>query len=329
MKITRLAVRKHMTTLALMAIVSILGIAAYINLPRESSPDVKIPFVMVFAPYYGTSPQDMENIVTRKLEKQLKGLDKLKEMTSHSSEGATTVVLEFTSDVEMSDALQKVRDAVEMAKPDLPQKVKDDLVVQEISSEQWPIMQVVLSADYDPWSLKQVAEDLQDDLEQIRGVLSVDLLGGVEREVKVEVDPDRLRFYGLSLQDVEDAIALENVTLPGGDISLGIYEYQVRVPGDFDDYREINDIVVNPEAKTPVYVKDVARVSFGTKDPDTISRLNGHSSVTLSVKKRSGENIIRIADEVHRIVDRWKPDFPAGTKVAIISDQSTDRKSVV
>ncbi len=329
MKITQLAVRKHMTTLALMVVVSLLGIASYVSLPRESSPDVKIPYVMVFAPYYGTSPQDMENIVTRKLEKQLKGLDKLKEMTSHSSEGASTIVLEFTSDVEMSDALQKVRDAVEMAKPDLPQKVKDDLVVQEISSEQWPIMQVVLSADYDPWKLKQVAEDLQEDLEQIHGVLSVDLLGGIEREVKVEVDPDRLRFYGLALADVEDAIALENVTLPGGDIPLGTYEYQVRVPGDFDSYEEINDLVLNPEAKTPVYVRDVARVSFGTKDLDTISRLNGKSSVTLSVKKRSGENVIHIADEVHRTVDRWKENFPQGTKVAIVSDESTDIRYLV
>ncbi|HKI84060.1 MAG TPA: efflux RND transporter permease subunit, partial [Candidatus Krumholzibacteria bacterium] len=295
MKITRLAIRKGMTTLALMAVVSILGVVSYLGLPRESTPDVKIPYVIVTAPYRGTSPQDMENIVTRKLEKQLKSLDKLKEMTSYSNEGNSTVVLEFTPDVEMSDALQKVRDAVEMAKPDLPQDVKDDLVVRELSADQWPIMRVVLAGDYDPVALKQVAEDLQDRLEQVKGVLSVDLLGGVEREVKVEVDPDRLRFYGLGLKDVRDAIADENITLPGGEISIGTYEYQVRVPGDLEDYKLINDIVLNPAATEPVYIKDVAKVSFGIKEPTTISRLNGRESVTLSVKKRSGENIIRIA----------------------------------
>jgi len=329
MKITRLAIRKGMTTLALMAVVSILGVVSYLGLPRESTPDVKIPYVIVSAPYLGTSPQDMENIVTRKLEKQLKSLDKLKEMTSYSNEGNSTVVLEFTPDVEMSDALQKVRDAVEMAKPDLPQDVKDDLVVRELSADQWPIMRVVLAGDYDPVALKQVAEDLQDRLEQVKGVLSVDLLGGVEREVKVEVDPDRLRFYGLGLKDVRDAIADENITLPGGEISIGTYEYQVRVPGDLEDYKLINDIVLNPAAQDPVYIKDVAKVSFGIKEPTTISRLNGRDSVTLSVKKRSGENIIRIAEQIHQIVEDAKPGFPEGTEVAVVADQSTDIKHMV
>ena len=120
---------------AFMFIIVLLGLRSYIDLPRESSPDVKIPFVMVIAPYAGTSPEDMENLVTRKLETQLKGLADLKEMTSTSSEGVSTIVMEFTPDVVMSDALQSVRDAVELAKPELPDDVKEDLLVQELPLE--------------------------------------------------------------------------------------------------------------------------------------------------------------------------------------------------
>ena len=198
----------------------------------------------------------------------------------------------------MVDALQKVRDAVELAKPELPEDTREDLFVQELSSSDWPIMQVVLSGKYDPVLLKKAGEDLQEELELIRGVLGVDLTGGVEREVGIDVDPERLRFYDLGLVDVLDAIALENVTIPGGDLRLGTYDYQVRVPGEFDRIDQIENVVINYGERVPVYIRDVAEVSFGIKERDTISRLGGVDAVTLSVKKRTGENIIRIAEEV-------------------------------
>jgi multidrug efflux pump subunit AcrB len=328
-KITEVSIQKYMTVFALMVVVTLMGTCSYVRLPRESTPDVKIPYVMVYAPYYGTSPSDMERLVTRKLEKQLKGLADLEEMTSTSSEGVSTVVLEFSPDVDMIDALQKTRDAVELAKPDLPTDTRDDLVVQEISASDWPILQIVLSGDYDPVTLKRVAEDLQDELEQIRGVLGVDLTGGVEREVRVDVDPERLRFYDLGLGDVMDAIRDENVTIPGGELPLGTYDYQVRVPGEFERVDTIDGIVVNPAASPPVFVRDVADVSFGIKERSTISRLNGVESVTLSVRKRTGENIVRIASDIDRVVDDMKPSFPAGTHLAVLSDQSVQIHDMV
>ena len=329
MRITDMSIQRHVTVFTLMVMVVILGIASYKALPREASPDVKIPFVMVMAPYFGTSPEDMEHLVTRKLEQQLKGVADLKEMTTTSAEGMTSVFLEFETDVEMSDALQKVRDAVEMAKPDLPQDAREDLVIREISSDDWPIMQVVLSADYDPVRLKQAAEDLQEELERIDGVLAINLSGGVEREVRVDVDPQRLRFYGISLPDVIDAVALENVTIPGGDISLGTYNYQVRVPGEFESVEQIEGVLLNPAAPTPVYVRDVAQISLGVKDRETISRLNGVDAVTLSVTKRSGENAIRIADEVHAALERMRLVLPEGTEVTVTSDISVYIRDMV
>jgi len=329
MKITNGAIRKYPMVFAFMVVIVIVGFDSYLGLPRESSPDVKIPYVMVMTPYAGASPEDVENLVTRKLERELKGLSDLKEMTSTSVEGASNIFLEFNTDVEMSDALQKVRDRVDLAKPELPEDPREDLLIMEMSSSDWPIMQINLAADYDPALLKEIGEDLQEEIETIKGVLEVDLTGGVEHEVLVEVDPERLRFYNLSLIDVQDAIFLQNTTIPGGKLSLGMYDYQVNVPGEVDDAAEIADFVVNIGAPSPVYIRDVADVSFGLKDRESISRVNGKDAVILSVKKRSGENIIDIADEVRVILDAWETRLPAGTEVSIVGDQSKDIRNMV
>ncbi|MBU0741112.1 efflux RND transporter permease subunit [bacterium] len=329
MKITNGAIRRYPTIFAFMVIIVIVGVDSYLGLPRESSPDVKIPIVMVMTPYAGASPEDVESLVTRKLERELKGLSNLKEMTSTSVEGMSNIVLEFTTDVEMSDALQKVRDRVDLAKPDLPEDPREDLLIMELSSTDWPIIQINLAADYDPILLKEVGEDLQEEIETVRGVLEVNLTGGVEHEVLVQVDPQRLRFYNLGLVDVQDAIFLQNTTIPGGKLSLGMYDYQVNVPGEIDDVSEILDFVVNLGAPTPVYIRDVAEVSFGLKDRETISRVNGKDAVILSVKKRGGENIIDIADEIRAILTAWQERFPPGTEITIVGDQSKDIRHMV
>ena len=330
MNLTSGAIRRYPMIFAFMVIIVVLGVDSYLSLPRESSPDVKIPFVMVMTPYAGTSPADMENLVTRKLEKQLKGLEDLKEMTSSSSYGMSSITLEFESKVDMSDALQSVRDRVELAKPDLPTDPRNDLIVKEVSAaDAFPVMQVNLAGDIDLFVLKKMGEDLQEELEQIKGVLGVDLVGGIENEVQVDVDPEKLTYYNLGLVDVQDAVALQNMTIPGGTLSMGMYDYQVRVPGEVDDVREILDFVVNLGVDPPVYVRDLATVTFGIKDRETISRVNGKDAVTLIVKKRSGENIIRIAEEVRAAADRMLPTFPAGTEMSIVADQSVQIRSMV
>ena len=330
MRLTQGAIRRYPMIFAFMVIITLLGISSYRRLPRESSPDVKIPFVMVIAPYAGTSPQDMENLVTRKLEKQLKGLEDLKEMTSSSSYGMSSITLEFESRVDMSDALQSVRDRVELAKPDLPVDPRNDLVVQEVSAaDAFPVMQVNLAGDIDLFVLKKMGEDLQEELEKIKGVLGVDLVGGIENEVQVDVDPEKLVYYDLALLDVQDAVALQNITIPGGKLSLGVYDYQVRVPGEVEDPAEILDFVLNPGIDPPVYLRDVATVTFGIKDRETISRVGGKDAVTLVVKKRSGENIIDIAEEVKAAIERLRPRFPAGTEISIVADQSVQIRDMV
>lgn len=330
MKITAGAIRRYPMIFAFMALAIILGVKSYLELPRESSPDVKIPYVMVTAPYAGASPADIENLVTRKLEQRLKGVEDLKEMSSSSSYGMSVITLEFDSRVDMSDALQSVRDRVELAKPELPEDPRDDLVVQEISSsDAFPVMQVNLFGDVDLQALKRAGEDLQEALEQIRGVLGVDLVGGIENEVQVDVDPEKLAYFNLGLVDVQDAIALQNLTIPGGKLSLGQYDYQVRVRGEIDEVEEILGFVLNPGLEPPVHLRDVATVRLGVKDRETISRVNGRDAVTLVVKKRSGENIIGIAREVNATIERLRPTFPPGTSVNVVADQSVQIKKMV
>ncbi|MBU8870718.1 MAG: efflux RND transporter permease subunit [Gemmatimonadales bacterium] len=330
MKLTKGAIQRYPMIFAFMVILTILGFNAYRDLPRESSPDIKIPFVMVMAPYAGASPADMENLVTRKLEKQLKGLEDLKEMTSSSSYGMSMITLEFESKVDMSDALQSVRDRVELAKPDLPQDPRNDLVVQEISSaDAFPVMQVNLAGDLDLELLKKTGEDLEEDLEQIKGVLGVDLVGGIQNEVQVNVDPQKLAFYDLAILDVQDAVGLQNITIPGGKLSLGMYDYQVRVPAEVKNVDEILDFVLNPGIDPPIFLRDVATVRFGIQDRESISRVNGQDAVTLIVKKRSGENIIWIAEQVRRVIQESEQTFPAGLEVTIVADQSVAIKNMV
>lgn len=329
MRITEGAIRKYPMIFAFMVIITLVGLDSYKSLPRESSPDIKIPFVLVMTPYSGASPEDVENLITRKLERELKGLADLEEMTSTSVEGASSILLEFDPSIEMSDALQKVRDRVDTAKPELPDDPREDLMIIEISSDDWPIVQINLAGDLDPSTLKEVGEDLQEEIEQVRGVLEVDLTGGIEHEVRVDVDPERLSFYNLSLIDVQDAIFLQNTTIPGGELELGLYKYQVTVPGEVERVEEILDFVLNIGEATPVYVRDVADVSFGVKDRETISRVNGQEAVILSVKKRSGENIIDIVDAVKALLAEQEPLMPEGIDVTIVGDQSVDIRHYV
>jgi multidrug efflux pump len=330
MRLTRGAIVRYPMIFAFMFIIVLMGVYSYVILPRESSPDVKIPFVSVVAPYAGTSSEDMENLVTRKLEKQLKGLKDLKEMRSVSSYGISIISLEFESRVDISDALQRVRDRVEVAKPDLPDDPRNDLLIQEISAADiFPVMQVNLFGDIDLFLLKETGEDLQEALEQIPGILEVSLVGGIDNEVQVDVDPEKLTYYDMSLVDVQDAVALQNMTIPGGKLAMGMYDYQVRVPGEVDEPEEILDFVLNPGIDPPVYLRDVATVEFGVADAKTISRVNGQDSVTLVVKKRSGENIIRIAEDVKAMLTELETTFPDGLQYSVVADQSVQIKAMV
>jgi len=328
MRITNWSLNHKTSIFVMLVIVIIAGLVSYMALPVESFPQIKQPVIIVAVPYVGVAPSDMETLVAQPIEKKIKEISKVKKMSSVSTEGYTNITVEFEPDIDIDEAVQKVRTKVDQARPDLPQDIEEP-IIQEINFENIPIMLVSIVGNQSLVRLKKIAEDLQDKFEQIPGVLDVRLSGGLEREVKVNINPARLRYYNLGVNDVIDAIRNENRTIPGGSVESGTLNYTVRIPGEFSSAEELNNIVVKTKAGIPIYVRDLADVSFAFKDQTSYSRLDGKSSVTLSIQKRSGENIIRISDAVKEILDSEKPKLPAQTNFVVLADQSKEIRSMV
>jgi multidrug efflux pump len=328
MKITNWAIRNATTVFILIFISVLLGLNSYISVPKEAAPDVKIPMLIVTVPYIGVASQDIETLVTVPVEKKLKELSNVRSISSTSAEGASMTTIEFEPNVDLDQAFQKVRDKVDLAKPDLPKDAEEPMIL-EINISEFPIMFVNVSGEAGLVKLKQIADELEDEIEQVKGVLDVNVVGGLKREIKVQVDADRLDYYGLAYNDVITAIQSENVNIPGGSIQLGNVKYLVRIPGEFTSVPQIENIVIKTPQGKPVYLRDVARVVDGYKDRETYARLNGTESVSISVQKRVGENIIELSDAVKKIVEKKQATVPAGIEVVVTSDQSTFVRNIV
>ena len=325
---TSFAIEHRTSTLVLLFIITLMGVISYNATPKESFPEIPIPIIAVNTIYPGVSPSDVESQITRVIEEDLSTISEIADLTSTSVEGYSSIVAEFSTSVNLDEALQKVREKVDLSKPDLPQDAEEPAIV-EFNFSEIPVMQVNLSGEYGLVRLKEIGEELQDRLEAIPAVLRADLRGGLEREVKVDVDLSKLQFYGLALGDVIDAIRNENVNIPGGSIDVGDTKYLVRVDGEFEDPSLIEDLVVMTKAGRPIYVRDVATVDFGFSERESFSRMDGASVVTLDVVKRSGENIIETAEAVKAEVDAMAPLFPPTTEVAITSDTSEQIEDMV
>ncbi|MFC1485817.1 efflux RND transporter permease subunit [Candidatus Latescibacterota bacterium] len=321
MSLTGLAVRKSTTVLVLILFIFIAGLQSYFTLPREAAPDVKIPYMIVTTVYPGVSPADIENLVTRPIEQQLKTLAGVREITSSSSESFSMIAIEFEPSVDLDSALQQTKDKVDAARPDLPGDITKPTVT-EINIENMPIINVVISADYDITRLKGIAENLQDAFETIPGVNEAQITGVRDREVQIYVDPNRLKDYNLSFFDVYNTVMMEHTNIPGGAMDIGDFTYSVRVPGEIRTPDGFKNLVVTASMNGPVYIRDVAAVTYGFQDPTTYSRLNGKPSVTISITKRAGENIVSIVARLKEIVEEQRPTFPRGTSVDYANDQS-------
>ncbi|MFQ5824179.1 MAG: efflux RND transporter permease subunit [bacterium] len=328
MKLINFSLAHKPSIFVLIFIFIIMGLIAYVTLPRESAPSITIPIILVSTPYFGVAPGDIETLVTQPIERKIKEITDVKEIRSTSSEGISTIEVEFNPDVNIDEALQKVRDKVDLAKTEIPEDAEEP-IINEINFSEFPIMLVNISGHYDLIKLKEIGEDFEDKFETIPGVLEVTISGGLEREVKVNVDLEKLKHYNLAFKDVIETIQDENKTIPGGSIEVGNLKYLVRIPGEFDRVDIIPDLVVKTENGSPVYIKDFAQVEYSYKERTSLAREGGRNCVTLSVKKRSGENLIQIADEIKKIIEEEKAKLPTGTVVTITADRSKDIRNMV
>lgn len=329
MLITNAAIQRRGTVYVLMFIAVVVGIYSYLTLPRESNPDITIPYVLVVTNYEGVASEDVESLITLPIERKLKGLKEVEEIRSVSAEGSSMITIEFHPDVDIDDALQWVRDKVDQSKGDLPNDLEEDPSILEINLSEFPILMVAISGDVGETVLKGVSEELEERIEEIPGVLDVVLTGARERQVRVEFDPDRLAAYRLSFAEILAAIQRENVNIPGGSIDLGEGKYLLRIPGEFTDPNQIDNLVMVTRDGRPIYYKDVATVDFTFEDRLSHARLGGKESISLAVKKRTGENIIAVADQVFALLEGARDLVPEGISLEVTLNQSKDIRRMV
>lgn len=327
---TSWAIDNKTSIYVLTIIITALGLLSYFNIPKEQFPEIVIPTILVNTIYPGTSPEDMENLVTRPIEKECKSLSDVKKITSNSIQDFSIIVVEFNPGIEVSEAKQRVRDAVDKARSNLPNNLPKEPDINEVDLSEIPIMNINLAGDYDLQRLKQFAEEAQDEIETLKEITRVDIVGALEREIQVDVDMYKMQAASVSFRDLESAIAAENVTISAGTITSFGTKYTVRLAGQFKSPDQIRNIIVKSASGATVFIKDIADIRDSFKEQESFARLNGKNVITLNVIKKSGENLIKASEEIVVIMDNLKKSaYPPDLSVIITGDQSRFTKSTL
>lgn len=324
-KPTSWSIKNRTSIYLLVVFVSLVGVFQFITLPKERFPDVVIPTVYIQTINVGNSPMDMEKLVTIPIEKQLKGITgaKINKIKSTSLQDFSAIIVEFSTDVNVDVAVQKVRDAVDKSKADLPTGLTQEPNVQEVSLSEMPIMFVNLSGNYDMITLKKYADDAQDKLEELSEITRVDIVGAPEREFQINVDNYKMQSAGITFNDIASAVQYENMDISGGLLEVGNMKRTLQVKGQFKTKYDIEKVIVRNTSGAPIYLKDIATIKDTVKTSESYSRLNGKNVVTLNIIKRAGENLIQTSDDVKQVVEELKANsFPSNLDVQITGDQS-------
>jgi multidrug efflux pump len=311
----------------LTVIITLTGIISYINLPKEKFPDIVIPTIYVSTVYPGTSPSDMENLVSKPLEKQIKAIAGVKKLTSNSVQDFSNVIVEFNTDVNVAIAKQKVKDAVDKARVDLPNDLPREPNVVEVDFSELPMMFVNISGDFDLNKLKGFAEELKDRIETMKEITRADIVGALDREIQINVDKFKMEAANVSMGDIERAVSFENRTISGGQVKMDAMKRSLSVYGEFKTVDALNNVVIRSMSGAIVYLKDIAEIKDGFKEKESYARLDHKNVITLNIVKRSGENLIEASDKIRAIIqDLQKDKFPEKLKITITGDQSTQTR---
>ncbi|MBX2896062.1 MAG: efflux RND transporter permease subunit [Cyclobacteriaceae bacterium] len=328
--LTSFALKNGTMVMFLAVMFVIMGIITYRALPKDSYPEVKQPIIYIGIAYPGNSPVDMENLITRPIEKEINTISEVDKITSNSVQDYTTIIVEFGPETKVEDALTKVKDAVDKAKPELPDDLPQDPNVFELNFSEFPIMNINLSGNYPLEQLKKYGEYLEDEIEKISEISKVDIRGIDDKEVKIKVNPYELEARKLNFSDIEQAVSAENVTMSGGNVLDAGVRRTIRVVGEFSDPTELEDIVVKNEKGNIVYLRDVAKVEFDYIEKQSYARLRREPVVMVDVVKRSGENLLIATDQIRAVLAKAQAEvFPKDLKVSVTNDQSSVTKEMV
>jgi multidrug efflux pump subunit AcrB len=315
------------TTVMLVTFIIVLaGVLSYTSMPKEAFPEIVTPEIYISTPYPGNSPSDIEKLISRPLEKELKSMSGVDEITSTSVQGFSSVRVLFDFSVPVEEALRKVKDKVDITKadPDFPKDLPADPNIFEMNfSELVPIMNINLSGEFSMDQLKDYAEYLEDKIEEVPEINKVDIRGVMDKEVRIHIDMPRMEAVKLGFNDIAQAIQQENVTISGGELLVDDFRRTVSVVGEFADLDEIRSVIVKQENDNIVYLRDIAEVTFEEEETQSYAREYQQSVVMLDVIKRGGENLIQASETIREIIDLAQEEYlPTTLEITITGDQS-------
>ncbi|MEZ9437739.1 efflux RND transporter permease subunit [Vibrio atlanticus] len=322
------ALSRARTMLSLLALILVAGVVTYITIPKESSPDITIPIIYVSVGHQGISPTDAERLLVRPIEQELRSIEGVKEMTATAAEGHASVVLEFNVGVDLTKAMADVRDAVDLAKPKLPEDSDEPTVNEVTLASEQPVLSVVLFGTVPERTIVQIARELGDKLESYRQILEVDIAGDRDDIVEIIVDPLLMESYSLDQADIYNLIALNNRVVAAGFVDTGYGRFSVKVPSVFNSLKDVLELPIKVDGKQVVTFGDVATVRRAFRDPESFARLDGKSAVVLDIKKRAGENIIETVELVKAVMAgaQQQAELPNNLLVKYTWDESKDVK---
>ncbi len=314
----------------LTVLITLAGLITYINLPKEQFPEVKMPQIIVQTFYPGTSPENMENLVTKPIEKEVQGLTGVKKVTSNSFQDFSVVIVEFNTDVDVTEAKRNVKDAVDKARVDLPQNLPNEPEVNDIDVSEFPILYVNISGNYDLNKLKDYADDLQDKIEELKEIKDVEMVGALEREIQINVDMYKMAAAGFTFSDIENAIAYENISSTPGQVSMNNKKRILTIRNEFKTAKEMENIIVKNQYGKSLYLRDLAEVIDGFEEQESYARLDGKNVITLNVIKAKGQNLIEASDNIMALIDEMKADqLPSDLDIVITGDQSDQTRTTI
>lgn len=326
-------IEKYRVVYLIIVAILLLGIQAYISLPREEMPEIIFPYGIVTVGYSGAAPQEIERLITDKIETKLEELDAVKEITSTSDNGLSSVVVEFDIGVDIDEKIEEMRSKVSEIENDLP---ADSLtpIVRGIESGDRPIIHINISGDYDLITLKNIGEDIQKQIERIDGISEVDLVGGLEREINIYVDPSKIATYNVSINEIKNAIANSNINAPGGDIELDKMQFHVRTIAEFHTVEEMEDLIISVKNNTPIYLKDIAKVSDTYATPTSYSERyekgvseenTATPTISLSVKRKDNADIIKPSEAIKKLLRDGKGTlYPEDVMISFTGDNAVE-----
>ncbi|MFA0669709.1 efflux RND transporter permease subunit [Vibrio splendidus] len=322
------ALSRARTMLSLSALILVAGVVTYITIPKESSPDITIPIIYVSVGHQGISPTDAERLLVRPIEQELRSIEGVKEMTATAAEGHASVVLEFNVGVDLTKAMADVRDAVDLAKPKLPEDSDEPTVNEVTLASEQPVLSVVLFGTVPERTIVQIARELGNKLESYRQILEVDIAGDRDDIVEIIVDPLLMESYSLDQADIYNLIALNNRVVAAGFVDTGYGRFSVKVPSVFNSLKDVLELPIKVDGKQVVTFGDVATVRRAFRDPESFARLDGKSAVVLDIKKRAGENIIETVELVKAVMAgaQQQAEWPNNLLVKYTWDESKDVK---